>query len=479
MLRVRQGDTVELTLKNSLTSKVSHSIDLHAVTGPGGGAKVTQVAPGESATFRWKALNPGVYVYHCATPMVPHHIANGMYGLIVVEPPEGLPPVDREFYVMQGDFYLDGKRDEPGFHEFSLENMLDERPSHVVFNGSVGAIAGAGALKAKVGETVRIFFGVGGPNVTSSFHALAEWGRLFIPIQETYVPEAVTVSLLTVRVLLLAAGFGALLQFGIELLPPRSRTRLRAVPPVLFAIWIGLTIGGGGALWDVDLTLAVAEVQARGLLALPAGLVCAAGLVLQQCHLLPLGGAPLLRWLRLAAVGAGLTGLALGLMVPPIGAWGGTDWLLGAPAELWRALAGALFALGLARTLAVFQLEQDRALEAAERQAIVAQTRQRLGRELSDRVAQHHYAVGLLLGDAVGHTPADAPLRRALTELDVSLDELRRFMQDGEAEARHGPAARWPLSSTGRRCSFRCSSDHLLARSPAPCAITSQSRSRA
>jgi len=174
MMRVRQGDTVELTLKNPAESKLSHSIDLHAVTGPGGGAKVTQIAPGESATFTFKALNPGVYVYHCASPLVPQHIANGMYGLIVVEPQEGLPAVDREFYVMQGDFYLEGDRAEHGLHDFSLQDMTDEHPNYVVFNGSVGALTGDHALKAKVGEKVRIIFGVGGPNITSSFHVIGE-----------------------------------------------------------------------------------------------------------------------------------------------------------------------------------------------------------------------------------------------------------------------------------------------------------------
>jgi nitrite reductase (NO-forming) len=174
MLRVRQGDTVELTLKNAPDSKLSHSIDLHAVTGPGGGAKVTQIAPGESATFTFKALNAGVYVYHCASPLVPQHIANGMYGLIVVEPTEGLPPVDHEFYVMQGDFYLEGDRAEHGLHDFSLNEMTDEHPNYVVFNGSVGALTGDNALKAKVGDKVRIFFGVGGPNVISSFHVIGE-----------------------------------------------------------------------------------------------------------------------------------------------------------------------------------------------------------------------------------------------------------------------------------------------------------------
>src|SRR6266508_5887346 len=137
----------------------SDLIDLHAVTGPGGGAKATQVAPGESAVIRFKAMNPGVYVYHCASPLVPQHIANGMYGLIVVEPPEGLPPVDHEFYVMQGDFYLEGDRAAHGLHEFSLKEMTDEHPNYVVFNGSVGALTGEKALKAKVGDKVRIFFG--------------------------------------------------------------------------------------------------------------------------------------------------------------------------------------------------------------------------------------------------------------------------------------------------------------------------------
>jgi nitrite reductase (NO-forming) len=185
MLRVRQGDTVELTLNNAPDSKLSHSIDLHAVTGPGGGAKVTQIAPGESATFTFKALNPGVYVYHCASPLVPQHIANGMYGLIVIEPPEGLPPVDHELYVMQGDFYLEGDRAENGLHDFSLKEMTDEHPNYVVFNGSVGALTGDKALKANVGDKVRIFFGVGGPNITSSFHVIGE-------IFDTVYPEGST-----------------------------------------------------------------------------------------------------------------------------------------------------------------------------------------------------------------------------------------------------------------------------------------------
>ena len=295
------------------------------------------------------------------------------------------------------------------------------------------------------------------------FYALAEWGRLFIPIQETYLPLAVTETLWLVRVLLLAAAFGALLQFGVELLPTRSRARLRIVPPTLFAAWAGLTIGGGGAFWDLDLALAIAEAQARVLLALPGGLTCALGLVLQERYLLQLGGRGLARWLRAAAASAALTGLALGLTVPSIGAWPGTEWLLGAPPEVWRALTGSLFALGLARTLAVFQLEQDRALEEAEHQAVVAQTRARLGRELSDSLAQRLYAVGLLLGEAASRSAPDDPIHRALAELDASIDELRGFMQAGEAEVRADPAtgsvappSSEPAVPTGRRDSLSC-----------------------
>ncbi|HEY3062611.1 MAG TPA: copper-containing nitrite reductase, partial [Chloroflexota bacterium] len=180
MLRVREGDTVELSLANDPNAGVTHSIDLHAVTGPGGGAKVMQVAPGETGTFRFQALNPGVYVYHCATPMVAHHIASGMYGLIVVEPKAGLPKVDHDFYLMEGDFYLQGARGQQGLRAFDLDKMLDERPDYVLFNGGVGSLTGDNALRAKVGESIRIFFGVGGPNLTSSFHVIgAIFDRVF------------------------------------------------------------------------------------------------------------------------------------------------------------------------------------------------------------------------------------------------------------------------------------------------------------
>lgn len=173
-IRVRVGDTVDVHLKNSADSAMIHSVDFHATTGPGGGAASLQVDPGKEKSMTWKALVPGLYVYHCATPMVAEHIANGMYGLILVEPEGGLPPVDREFYVMQGEIYSDIAFGQHGSAEFSVDKLLAERPEYFVFNGSVGALSKLHPLQAKVGDTVRIFFGVGGPNYTSSFHVIGE-----------------------------------------------------------------------------------------------------------------------------------------------------------------------------------------------------------------------------------------------------------------------------------------------------------------
>jgi nitrite reductase (NO-forming) len=180
-IRVRVGDTVDIHLKNSGDSAMMHSVDFHATTGPGGGAAVLQVEPGKEVAMTWKALVPGLYVYHCATPMIAEHIANGMYGLILVEPAEGLPKVDREFYVMQGEIYSDIAYGQHGSAEFSVEKLLDERPEYFVLNGSVGALSKLHPLHAKVGETVRIFFGVGGPNFTSSFHVIGEiFDRVYV-----------------------------------------------------------------------------------------------------------------------------------------------------------------------------------------------------------------------------------------------------------------------------------------------------------
>jgi len=173
-LRVRVGDTVTINLSNSKDSSNIHSVDFHAVTGPGGGATVTQVAPGQTKSFTFKALHPGLFVYHCATPMVAQHISNGMYGMILVEPEGGLPKVDKEFYVMQGELYTAHHHGAQGHQEFSLEKLLAENPEHLMFNGAADALTKTFSMTSSVGDVVRIYFGVGGPNLTSSFHVIGE-----------------------------------------------------------------------------------------------------------------------------------------------------------------------------------------------------------------------------------------------------------------------------------------------------------------
>ena len=171
-IRLREGDTMELHISNPKESSMDHNIDLHAVTGPGGGAVVTLVKPGESKTVRFKMLHPGFYVYHCAAPPVTDHIANGMYGVILVEPAKGLPKVDREFYVMQSEFYIKEDTTTEGLVHYDHAKALAENPSFVVFNGKVGALKGEGALQAKVGEKIRVYFGNIGPNLASSWHII-------------------------------------------------------------------------------------------------------------------------------------------------------------------------------------------------------------------------------------------------------------------------------------------------------------------
>ncbi|HWQ12731.1 MAG TPA: copper-containing nitrite reductase [Roseiflexaceae bacterium] len=209
LLRVRVGDTVTLHLSNDASSTAPHSIDLHAVTGPGGGAVATQVAPGETKQFTFKAMNEGVYVYHCATPHIPTHISNGMYGLIVVEPEEGLAPVDREFYVMQGDIYTQQARGTKGHLALSSSAMRDERPTFVVFNGKAAGLTGDNAMRAKVGERVRIFVGVGGPNVASNFHVIGE-------IFDTVHAEGASEGTSNVQTTLIPAGGAAWVEFTID-----------------------------------------------------------------------------------------------------------------------------------------------------------------------------------------------------------------------------------------------------------------------
>lgn len=208
-IRVREGDTVELTLKNSPSSLHMHNIDLHAVTGPGGGAAVTNVAPGESKTLTFRALNPGLYVYHCAHQNVPSHMTHGMYGMILVEPPEGLSPVDKEFYVMQGEFYTAGALGSKGLQVFDAQAMLDSQPQYLVFNGKVKALVGN--MNTKVGDKVRMFVGNGGVNLISSFHLIGE-------IFDTVYPEGGIggVVFKNIQTTAVPAGGSAIVEFGVD-----------------------------------------------------------------------------------------------------------------------------------------------------------------------------------------------------------------------------------------------------------------------
>lgn len=209
--RVRVGDTIEVHLRNLTNSTMAHSVDFHAVTGPGGGATMTQTPPGEETMFTAKALIPGLFVYHCATPMVAEHIANGMYGLILVEPEEGLAPVDREFYVMQGELYTNEAFGSTGLLSENVPALLNEDPEYLVFNGAVGSLTEKKPLKAKVGETVRIYFGVGGPNFTSSFHVI---GEIF---DRVYDQASLTSPALTdVQTTLVPPGGATMVEFSLE-----------------------------------------------------------------------------------------------------------------------------------------------------------------------------------------------------------------------------------------------------------------------
>jgi nitrite reductase (NO-forming) len=208
-IRVRQGDTVQFHLRNMPDSKMPHNIDLHGVTGPGGGAASSFTAPGHSSQFTFKALNAGLYVYHCATAPVGMHVANGMYGLILVEPPEGMPKVDKEYYVMQGDFYTTGRYREKGLQPFDMEKAIAEQPTYVLFNGAEGSLTGDKALPTSVGETVRLYVGNGGPNLVSSFHVIGE-------IFDKVWFEGGTRFQENVQTTLIPAGGAAIMDFHVE-----------------------------------------------------------------------------------------------------------------------------------------------------------------------------------------------------------------------------------------------------------------------
>lgn len=237
MVRVRVGDTVELTLYNDVTSLHHHNIDLHAVTGPGGGAVSTMVAPGESATVTFKVLHPGLFVYHCATPNVANHMTHGMYGLILVEPEEGLSPVDHEYYVMQGEFYASGGMGRKGLQLFDAQAMLDGNPTYVVFNGRTGGLADL--MQAKTGETVRMYVGNGGVNLVSSFHVIGEvFTRVFPEASLSSKPHT------DIQTTLVPAGGATVVEFDLNV-PGKYILVDHALARMEKGAWGVLTVSGG------------------------------------------------------------------------------------------------------------------------------------------------------------------------------------------------------------------------------------------
>lgn len=208
-LRVKEGEEVTIHFKNDEHSKNVHSIDLHAVNGPGGGADVTQVYPGQEKSFTFTALNPGIYVYHCATPEVPEHVANGMYGLILVEPKAGLAKVDKEFYLMQGEIYSLAKRGSNGTTRLSGEKMFDENPEYIVFNGKKDALVQGTALKARVGDNIRMYVGNGGVTKVSNFHVIGE-------IFDTVYPEGGTPVQHNIQTTVIPAGGATIVEFTVD-----------------------------------------------------------------------------------------------------------------------------------------------------------------------------------------------------------------------------------------------------------------------
>lgn len=209
-IRVREGDMVEVRLSNPVNSKLAHSLDFHAAAAPEGSSLISNTQPGHTTTFAFKVLNPGLYLYHCgAFPGAATHIGKGMFGLLLVEPKEGLSPVDKEFYIVQNEFYTRGGFGEKGLQVVSMEKAGYELPDYVVFNGHVNALTGDNVLKAETGDKIRFFVGNAGPNKVSSFHLM---GKTF----DTVYVEGGDLKNHHVQTTLIPAGGATTLEFQIH-----------------------------------------------------------------------------------------------------------------------------------------------------------------------------------------------------------------------------------------------------------------------
>jgi nitrite reductase (NO-forming) len=222
MIRGRVGDTVDFFLSNEPGSSMPHNVDFHAVTGPGGGSVSLDTLPGSESELKVKLLHPGIFIYHCAFPDIPMHISHGMYGLVVVEPADGLPAVDHEYYLVQSEFYttLGAQRGHAELHDaghltFSPELGNEERPTFVVFNGRPDSMVGDRTLGTfddaiSTGETVRLFVGNIGPNLVSSFHVI---GEIFDTV---YVEGSFALENHSVQSTVVPAGGAAGVEFRVE-----------------------------------------------------------------------------------------------------------------------------------------------------------------------------------------------------------------------------------------------------------------------
>lgn len=179
ILRGRVGDFVTITLTNLEGNKHPHNIDFHAVTGLHGGAHDLTTIPGETTSISFRLLYAGAFMYHCAYGDVPVHIMHGMYGMYIVDPEVPLAPVDHEWAVVQSEWYLT-EPDADGLVDVDKDKLIAEDPTYVVFNGTVGAIAGDNSLKMNVGERARIYFVNQGLNLISSFHPIgSQWDVVY------------------------------------------------------------------------------------------------------------------------------------------------------------------------------------------------------------------------------------------------------------------------------------------------------------
>lgn len=176
IIRARVGDVLRFSLTNN--GSMPHNVDFHAVTGQGGGAKDLTVAPGETATIEGRLLYSGMFMYHCAAGDVPIHIAQGMYGGILVDPEQPLSPVEHELYMVQSEYYTT----DPNAGSLTTDRtaVTTEDPQFVVFNGAVGALTGDNAPKMQVGQTMRIYFVNAGLNLDSNFHPIgSHWDKVW------------------------------------------------------------------------------------------------------------------------------------------------------------------------------------------------------------------------------------------------------------------------------------------------------------